>query len=112
VAINSQPGQWVLTKAKRARTGVDVVSPWLSLEPVEALLKELPDGTPLRVVFRWPNDASDARALDPAAIERLAHAARSRPVTLEYAPGNLHAKVVRIDNLALVTSANFTGGGR
>jgi hypothetical protein len=58
--IESGPGDWVTHATRNARSRVDIVSPWLSEDTVAQLLSDLDDTVPLRVVFRWPEDASDA----------------------------------------------------
>ena len=101
-------GDWLWGALKRARTGVTIVSPWLSLAPAERLLSSLPKDTSATVVFRWPRTVSDAWALDGRAVQALSDDER---VTLEYVTDPLHSKLYLVDNRALVSSANFTSAG-
>lgn len=102
-----------LLDAVATSASVRICSPWLSTAPVEQLLSALPPTSSLRVVFRWPQSASDLVPLSMDGLKALLVARDARPdqIGVEWVDEPLHAKVYLVDERALVTSANLTGAG-
>lgn len=97
-------GQWLW--GRRRAKAVTIVSPWLSVGAVKLVVGHFTG--PITVVFRWPQQRSDARFLHLAAIQLL----YARPnVRLCYVDGPLHAKVYVSEGYGLVTSANLSNQG-
>lgn len=118
--VVADASHWLESRLRHARRRIVVVSPWLSEEPVELLLREAPPNVQVRVVFRWPCQRSDCWVLSGAGLERLLERAHRAPEperwSVEYCAATsaqhpLHAKVYVVDDDSLVTSANFTGAG-
>ncbi|MCA9493090.1 MAG: hypothetical protein KC621_24335, partial [Myxococcales bacterium] len=97
---------------RSARKRVWVVSPWVSGNMVDSLLHGARAAPPLdlRLVFRWPCDATEAPLVHPDALGRWIQAGgRVECVT---GARRLHAKTFLVDDdWAMVGSGNLTDSG-
>lgn len=84
-----------------------VVSPYVQLKPLEALLEAVPVGVPLTVITRWhPADVASG-ATDP----RIVHLREGRQALRILVHPDVHAKVYVCTDTCFVGSANLSATG-
>lgn len=101
--------QWM--ESAREDDQVDLISPWISGDSLQLVLKAHKPGMKVNIVTRFPGSTDELSFTDWAAL-RSAQADNDKvTVSVVDDPGRLHAKVYRVGQQAIVTSANLTESG-
>lgn len=100
-------GDKLLALCASAKKDVFLAAPFLKLGAMKRICSVIPDGIPLTVVGRFSADDLRAGVSDLAVVDLLA----DRGKTTFFVHPTLHAKIYRVDEQALIGSANITFKG-